>query len=123
MPKKVLIIDDEPEICKMISETLFDAGYTATFALNGPDGLARIKKDLPSLVILDIGLPGMDGTEILRLIREKFPSLPVVALTASQDTEMAKKMLLLGVTEYLTKPINLETLLRQFVQDLIGPPH
>ncbi len=122
MPKKILIIDDEPEICKMVTETLFDAGYCASFALNGPDGLALIKKEIPSLVILDIGLPGMDGIEVLRLIREEFPNLPVVALTASQDTDVAKKMMLLGISEYLTKPINLETLLDHFVKDIIGRP-
>lgn len=121
MPKKILIIDDEPEICKMVTETLFDAGYAASFALNGPDGLALIKKDLPSLVILDIGLPGMDGVEVLRLIREEHPALPVVVLTASQDTDMAKKMMRLGIAEYLTKPIHLETLLDHFVKDMIGP--
>lgn len=121
MPKKILIIDDEPEICKMVTETLFDAGYTASSALNGPDGLALIKKDIPSLVILDIGLPGMDGVEVLRLIREEHPTLPVVVLTASQDTDMAKKMMRLGIAEYLTKPIHLETLLDHFVKEMIGP--
>ena len=122
MPKKILIIDDEPEICKMVTEFLFDAGYSASFALNGPDGLARVKKDLPSLVLLDIGMPGMDGLEVMRLLHEQFPALPVVVLTGHRDTEMAKKMLLLGASEYLTKPINLETLLDQFVRDMIGKP-
>ena len=78
MAKKILMIDDEPEICKMVTEFLFDAGYTTSYALNGPDGLAMIKKDMPSLVFLDIGLPGMDGIEVMRLIHEQFPSLPVV---------------------------------------------
>jgi len=122
MPKKILIIDDEPEICKMVTEFLFDAGYSASFALNGPDGLAIIKRDLPSLVILDVGMPGMDGIEVLRLIREQFPALPVVVLTGHKDTETVKKMVELGASEYLTKPINLETLLNQFVRDMIGKP-
>jgi len=122
MPKKILIIDDEPEICKTVTEFLFDAGYSTSFVLNGPDGLAMVKKDLPSLVILDVGMPGMDGVEVLRLLREQFPALPVVVLTGHADTEIAKKMLSLGVSEYLTKPIHLETLLNQFVQDMIGSP-
>lgn len=122
MAKKILMIDDEPEICKMVTEFLFDAGYTSSYALNGPDGLAMIKRDLPSLVILDIGLPGMDGTEVMRLIHEQFPALPVVILTGHKDAETVKKMGVLGVCEYLTKPINLETLLNQFVLDLIGKP-
>ena len=122
MPKKILIIDDEPEICKMVTEFLFDAGYTTSFALNGPDGLAMIKRDLPSLVLLDMGLPGMDGAEVMRLIREQFPALPVVVLTGHRDTENVRTMVGLGVSEYLTKPIHMETLLNQFVKDIIGPP-
>jgi two-component system, NtrC family, nitrogen regulation response regulator NtrX len=122
MPKKILIIDDEPEICKMVAEFLFDAGYSSSYALNGPDGLAMVKRDSPSLVLLDVGMPGMDGVEVLRLIREQFPALPVVVLTGHRDTETVKKMVELGASEYLTKPINLETLLNQFVRDLIGSP-
>jgi len=122
MAKKILIIDDEPEICKMVTETLFDAGYSASFALNGPDGLAMIKKDLPSLVLLDIGMPGMDGLEVMRLLHEQFPSLPVVVLTGQRDPDTIKKIIGLGASEYLTKPINLDTLLDQFVRDMIGKP-
>ncbi len=122
MPKKILIIDDEPEICKMVTEFLFDAGYSASYALSGPEGLAMIKRDFPSLVLLDVGMPGMDGAEVMRLIREQFPSLPVVVLTGHRDTETVKKMMVLGAAEYLTKPINLETLLDQFVRDMIGKP-
>ena len=122
MPKKILIIDDEPEICKMVTEFLFDAGYAASYALNGPDGLAMIKKDSPSLVLLDIGMPGMNGLEVMRLIHEQFPSLPVVILSGQSDTETVKKLAALGASEYLTKPIHLETLLDQFVRDMIGTP-
>ena len=122
MPKKILIIDDEPEICKMITEFLFDAGYSASYALNGPDGLAMIKRDSPSLVLLDIGMPGMNGIEVMRLIHEQFPVLPVVVLTGQRDTETVKKMIELGASEYLTKPIHMETLLNQFVRDMIGSP-
>ena len=122
MPKKILIIDDELEICKMVTECLFDAGYSASYALNGPDGLAMIKRDLPSLVLLDIGMPGMDGVEAMRLIHEQFPALLVVILTGHRDTDTVKKMIELGASEYLTKPINLETLRDQFVRDIIGQP-
>ena len=122
MPKKILIIDDEPEICKMVTEFLFDAGYAASYALNGPDGLAMVKRDLPSLVILDISMPGMDGAEVMRLLHEEFPALPVVILTGNKDAETVKKMVTLGACEYLTKPIHLETLLNQFVKDMVGKP-
>lgn len=123
MPKKILIIDDEPEICKMVTEFLIDAGYAASYTLNGPDGLQSIEKSLPSLVLLDIGLPGMSGIEVMREIHEKHPSLAVIILTGHKDTDTVKKLIEYGACEYLTKPINLETLLDQFVKDIIGPPH
>ncbi|HOW58696.1 MAG TPA: response regulator [Candidatus Omnitrophota bacterium] len=122
MPKKILIIDDEPEICSMVTEFLIDAGYAAFYALNGPEGLSMIEKNLPDLLLLDIGMPGMDGLELMREVHEKYPSLSVIVLTGHKDTDTVKRMLEYGVCEYLTKPINLETLLDQFVRDIIGPP-
>ena len=122
MPKKILIIDDELEICKMVTDCLFDAGYTASYALNGSEGLAMIKKDAPSLVLLDIGMPGMDGIEVMRQIQEISPSLPVIILSGNQDTGTVKRVAALGACEYLTKPIHLETLLNQFVKDILGSP-
>ncbi|MBU9888250.1 MAG: response regulator [Candidatus Omnitrophica bacterium] len=122
MPKKVLIIDDEPEICKMVTDFLMDAGYAASYALNGPDGLRAIAQDPPTLVLLDVGLPGMDGVAVMRAIHEKNPSLAVVILTGYKDNDIVKKLIEYGACEYLTKPINLETLLEQFVKDIIGPP-
>jgi CheY-like chemotaxis protein len=122
MPKKILIIDDEPEICKMLAQSLFDAGYSTSYALSGPEGLAMIRKDLPSLVLLDIGMPGMGGLEVMRFIHEQYPELRVVVLSGQQDPDMVKKMGELGVSEYLTKPISPDTLLNQFVKDLIGTP-
>lgn len=122
MPKKILIIDDEPEICKMVTEFLNDAGYSTFFALNGPGGLEKIEKEQPSLVLLDIGMPGMDGVEVMREIHQKYPALPVVILTGQKDVDTVKKMIQYGACEYLTKPVNLETLLNQFVKDLIGLP-
>jgi len=122
MPKKILLIDDEPEICSMVTEFLIDAGYAASYALTGPDGLQAIDKNTPSLVLLDVGLPGMDGIEVMRKIHEKHPSLAVIVLTGHKDTDTVKKMIEYGACEYLTKPIHLETLLDQFVKDIIGPP-
>ncbi|HNX68401.1 MAG TPA: response regulator [Candidatus Omnitrophota bacterium] len=122
MPKKILIIDDEPEICKFVVDFLNDAGYSASSAFNGPAGLDKIEKEQPSLVLLDIGMPGMDGIEVMREIHQKWPALPVVILTAQKDPDTVKKMIQYGACEYLTKPIHLETLLDQFVKDMIGLP-
>ena len=119
MPKKVLIIDDEQEISKMVAEFLLSSGYAAYYALNGPAGLELFEKEKPDLVLLDIGMPGMSGLEVLGEIRKKNPAVPVVVLSAHKEVETLKKALQLGATEYITKPINLETLLEQFVKDLV----
>lgn len=121
MLKKVLIIDDEPEISKMVAEFLMSSGYAAYYALNGPGGLDLIEKEAPDLVLLDIGMPGMDGLEVLRELRKKNLHPIVVVLSANKESDTVKRALELGATEYITKPINLDTLLNQFLKDLIGP--
>lgn len=121
MAKKILIIDDEPEISKMVTEFLLSSGYAAYFALNGPAGLDLIEKEKPHLVLLDIGMPGMSGLEVLKEIRKKYPELTVVMLTAHTEVEVMKRALQGGASEYISKPINLETLLNKFVKELIGP--
>jgi DNA-binding response OmpR family regulator len=122
MPKKVVIIDDEPDISKMVADFLIGAGYAAYYAFSGPDGLLIIEKEKPHLVLLDVGMPRMSGLEVLREIRKKDPLLPIVILSAQKDADTVKKALELGASEYITKPINLETLLNHFVKDLIGAP-
>lgn len=122
MPKKIIMIDDELHICQMVTQFLTDVGYAASYAVTGPEGLALIKKEIPDLVLLDIGIPGMNGVEIMREIHERQPLLAVVILTGQKDAETVKKMIEYGACEYLTKPINLETLYGQFVSDIIGPP-
>ena len=120
MPKKILLIDDEPEICKMVTEFLLSSSYAAYYALNGPGGLDLFEKEKPDLVLLDIGMPGMSGLEVLQEIRKKNPSVPVVILSAHKEVETLKKALHLGASEYITKPINLETLLEHFVKEWVG---
>ncbi len=121
MPKKIVIIDDEPEICKAVTEYLNDVGYSAFYALNGEDGLKVIEKEFPRLILLDIGLPGMDGIQIMREINSRFPHVAVIVLSGHKDNETVAKMIELGACEYITKPINLETLANQFIKDIIGP--
>jgi len=122
LAKRVLIIEDEVEICKMVVDLLIDAGYVASYALTGTIGLESIEKQNPDLVLLDIGLPGMDGLEVLRQIRHRFPKVVVIILSAHKDNETLKAALQLGAQEYITKPINLGTLLEHFVKGHIGKP-
>ncbi|OQA58369.1 MAG: Transcriptional regulatory protein WalR [Candidatus Omnitrophica bacterium ADurb.Bin277] len=122
MAQKIVVIEDEAEILKMVSEFLLESGYACYGALNAPDGLALVKKELPSLVLLDIGLPGMNGLEVLEKIRRDYPETSVLILSGHQETEIVKRALTAGASEYITKPIQLETLLNHFIKELIGPP-
>lgn len=104
---KVVVIDDSPEIIEVVTLCFqLRWGNTAIFPANdGNKGLELIEKESPELVILDIGLPDMDGFQVLREIR-RFSAVPVIMLTVkSEDTDIAKG-LELGADDYVTKPFS-----------------
>ncbi len=80
--KKILVVDDEENIRLLYRDELTEEGYKVELAANGVDALAKIDTFRPDLVTLDVKMPGIDGIEVLRRIREKNRSLPVVLLTA-----------------------------------------
>lgn len=104
---KVVVIDDSPEIIEVVTLCFqLRWGNTTVFPANdGSSGLELIEKERPELVILDIGLPDMDGFQVLREIR-RFSAVPVIMLTVkSEDTDIAKG-LELGADDYVTKPFS-----------------
>lgn len=105
---KVVAIDDEPEICWLITRILDEAGYEPLVADNGHEGLQLIKKEQPDIVLLDLRLPQMDGLEILRHIRAFDKDLMVIILSAFESFEAAVQAMKLGSYDFLTKPINVE---------------
>lgn len=106
--KKIVAIDDEPEICWLMTRILEEEGHTPLVADNGPEGLALVKRENPDLVFLDLRLPGMDGLEVLRKIREFDQDLMVIILSAFESFEAAVQAMKLGSYDFLTKPINVE---------------
>ncbi len=80
--KKILVVDDEENIRLLYRDELTEEGYKVELAANGLDALSKIEAFRPDLVTLDVKMPGIDGIEVLRRIREKNRSLPVVLLTA-----------------------------------------
>ena len=122
MAKKIMVIDDEPDICEVVTEYLAHLGYETNFALNGLDGLKLIEKELPRLVFLDIGLPDINGIEVLKEINQKFPHVTVIIMSAHKEDELVKEAIEHGVCDYIVKPIQLEVLGERFVKDLIGLP-
>jgi DNA-binding response OmpR family regulator len=103
--QSVLVVDDEPKIARLARDYLEHAGYAVLTAGDGPSAVHVARTRRPDLVVLDLGLPGLDGLEVLRSIRMSGP-MPVVVLTA-RDTELDKLLgLELGADDYVTKPFS-----------------
>nr|MBI3613680.1 response regulator [Nitrospirota bacterium] len=106
----ILVVDDEPQIRRMISQFLTGRGYRVRVAQNGAEALAMVAQQQPDLVILDMYMPGMNGLEVLRELRARHYAGGVVALTASQDEKLLQQTLDLGSVDVIGKPVNLERL-------------
>ncbi len=107
---RVLVIDDEPQIHRFLKPALEAAGYTVERAETGAEGLRLAAGRAPDVVLLDLGLPDMDGQEVLRRLRE-FSAVPVIALSA-RDREQDKIAVLdLGADDYVEKPFGVGELL------------
>jgi len=85
MGRKILLVDDEEGIHLLYTEELTDEGYQVVSAFNGRDALTLFAADPPDLVILDINLPDINGIEVLRLMKEKRPELPIILSSAYQE--------------------------------------
>ena len=103
--EKILVIEDEKSISHFISTVLNNNGYEAMQAQTGEEALSMISSHCPDLVILDLGLPDMDGLDILRSLRS-WSSLPVVVVSARSHERDKVAALDLGADDYLTKPFN-----------------
>jgi len=103
--KTILVVDDEPKIATLARDYLEHAGFSVLTAADGPSALTAIRQRRPDLVVLDLGLPGLDGLDVTRELRRD-STIPIVMLTA-RDDELDKLLgLELGADDYLTKPFS-----------------
>jgi two-component system KDP operon response regulator KdpE len=109
-PIKVLVIDDEPPIRKLLRMGLSTQGYEILEASNGKTALELLVQN-PALVILDLGLPDIQGHELLRTIRSRNEAVPIVVLSSRGDEAGKVQALDLGADDYLTKPFGMDELL------------
>jgi two-component system KDP operon response regulator KdpE len=107
---KVLVVDDEPPIRKLLRMGLATANYQILEAPNAKTALAQLAEN-PDLVILDLGLPDMDGHELLRTIRSRNENVPIVVLSSRGDEAGKVRALDFGADDYVTKPFGMEELL------------
>lgn len=107
--KKILVIDDDPQLRRLTEYPLTRAGADVTLAKNGKDGLRQFYEKQPDLVILDVMMPEMDGWETCKNIRQ-LSDVPIIMVTARGNDEDVIKGLELGADDYITKPFNVKVL-------------
>lgn len=107
---KILIIDDEEHLCWALEKGLRQEGYQVLTASRGKQGLEIIRNETPSLVILDLKMPEMDGLEVLVKAKDIIPKLPVIMITAHGSIDTAIEAMKLGAIDYITKPFDLDEL-------------
>lgn len=118
--KKILIVEDEPNVRNFVKVYLEFEGYQVVEAKNGKEGLDQVKAEQPDLVVTDIMMPEMDGVTFYKTLRqdEKTKNLPVIVLTVKDEFEDIKYAYLIGVDEYVTKPFDPQQLVRKIKEIL-----
>jgi DNA-binding response OmpR family regulator len=103
--KTVLVVDDEPRIVELARDYLEHAGFAVLTAIDGPSALRAARTRKPDILVLDLGLPGMDGLDVARTLRRE-SSVPIVMLTARDDELDRVLGLEIGADDYVTKPFS-----------------
>ncbi|MHB9003193.1 MAG: response regulator transcription factor [Coriobacteriia bacterium] len=122
MAKRILAVDDEPSIVKLVTAAMTARGYEVIPAYNGEEALDKVRLDPPDLIICDIMMPRMDGREVQRRLAAdpKTKSIPFIFLSAVGDLDQQLNTLEEGGAEYLTKPFK-PSELAEYVEILLDP--
>lgn len=122
LTRSVLVVDDEPMARTLLRLMLVRAGFNVAEAEDGYDALAKVKKNRPDLILLDVMMPGIDGFTVCETLRGNVDTavLPIIMLSAKTDQTSVNKGLLVGATLYLTKPISPDELTRHVQNALSG---
>ena len=107
---KLLIVDDEPEICDFLKSFFEERNYEVRTAPSGEEALKQVEQFKPTVVLLDIKMSGMDGVKALEAIKAKFSRTKVIMVTALETRDKIEECLRLGADNYITKPLSLEYL-------------
>ena len=121
--QRILVVDDDSEICSILQEFLTSKGYEVWTAWDGAKALQQVKAVKPHIILLDVTMPGMDGIAILQEIKKIDPTAGVIMITGIQDEYLARRAITLGAYEYITKPIDfnyLELAVMVKIIDLLG---
>ena len=123
MSASILVVDDEPDVADLFRQhfrrEVRQGNYVMHFAASGEQALERLAGEIePELIVIlsDINMPGMDGLTLLHEIKERFPDLPVMMVTAYGDDERRRRAADYGASEFITKPVDFDFLKRQLRQ-------
>jgi two-component system, response regulator, stage 0 sporulation protein F len=115
---RILIVDDELSVREVLAEYFVEQGYAVESAGGGEEALALVQRSTPDLVLLDVRMPGIDGVETLRRIRDLAPDVSVIMVTANEDVGLARETLKLGALDYVAKPFDFVYLERAIMAGL-----
>jgi DNA-binding NtrC family response regulator len=109
---KVLMVDDEEDFVKTLSERMQMRDLDSDVALDGEQALQRVEDDIPDVMVLDLKMPGIDGLEVLRRVKKAYPQIPVIILTGHGSEKDEAEARRLGAFDYLQKPVDIEKLVK-----------
>lgn len=115
---KILVVDDEDIVRTSCSRTLSPEGYDVRLARNGVEGLSMANEEQFDLVLTDLKMPDVDGIEVLRIIKEKWPKTVVIIVTGYQTVDSAVRAIKLGAYDYIEKPFTPDTLISAVAEAL-----
>ena len=120
--KKILVVDDKPEVVELVSATLEGEGYQIICAFDGEEALQKINKEKPDLVLLDVRMPKMTGLEVLAKVKKdpQTKDIPIIMLTAKGQQLDKDEGIRLGAEDYIIKPFSPSHLLRKIEEILAG---
>ncbi|MCM8774764.1 MAG: response regulator [Candidatus Omnitrophica bacterium] len=109
--KKLLVVDDEVEICEFLKAFFEERDYEVLTARSGPEALEAVDNFQPHVILLDIFMPGgLDGLAVLKRIKDRYPNIKVIMVTALETREKIEEAMRFGADNYITKPLSLEYL-------------
>jgi FixJ family two-component response regulator len=121
-PARIVFVDDEPRVCSTVSKTLERVGLDVRCFQCAADCLTHLTQELCDLLITDVRMPGQDGMELLREVKERHPWLPVVVVTGYGDVPTAVRAMKAGAADFIEKPLDRDTFLQAVQSVLLRGP-